>query len=608
MTTWSPGSGFAGVLAHAPLAQVDLNRWMPLGFVLLAIVILIALLIARRREARRIETTLAEIQASERRKLEALQATERLAQETEQQYRALFDDAIVGMARSTKSGPFITVNRAFANMLGYDTPEEMMAKIRDISRDLYVRPHERVEAVRRMTEIGTIETREIEVYRRDGSTTWILAHTHEVRDADGNHLYFIGTIQDVSMRRLLEDKVRQSQKMEAIGRLTGGVAHDFNNLLTAMLGYAHFAAHKLGPGHPMHSYIEQIQRAGERAETLTRQLLNFCRQAPLERQTFDLNLVVKETGYLLRRLIGEDIQLRMQLHPDGTFVSMDSGEASQVVMNLALNARDAMPGGGELIIETICVFFREEDEQLPDELVPGSYAQLTVSDTGCGIDTATLERIFEPFFTTKQRGSGTGLGLSTCWSIVRQAGGTITVESAVGKGTQFRVYLPLADAEHATVTERAPVLPTPEAEVSSGRGTVLVVEDEDVLRRLLTEILEVNGYQVLTATDGEDALRLSNEHPGHIELVVTDLVMPRMNGCVLVGLLLQQRPDLQVLYISGHADHALLDQAVESGDGFAILHKPFRADELARAVKEAIERAEVAARPKTAAVAAAEPT
>lgn len=570
---------------------------MPLGLVVLAIGILVALLVARRREARRIEKTLEEIQASERRKVEALQAAEHLARETEQEYRALFDDAIVGMARSTKSGPFISVNRAFANMLGYETPEEMMAKVRDISKDLYVRPQERLEAVRRMTEIGSTETREIEVFRRDGTTTWILAHTHEVKDAAGNHLYFIGTIQDVSMRRLLEDKVRQAQKMEAIGRLTGGVAHDFNNLLTAMLGYAHFAAHKLGPGHPMHAYIEQIQRAGERAETLTRQLLNFCRQAPLEKQTFDLNLVVKETGYLLRRLIGEDIQLRMLMHPDGCFVSMDSGEASQVVMNLALNARDAMPGGGELAIETICVFFREEDEQLPDELVPGGYVQLTVQDTGCGIDAATLERIFEPFFTTKQRGSGTGLGLSTCWSIVRQAGGTIAVQSQVGRGTTFRVYLPLSDAENATVTERAASAPAPAPlpENTTGRGTILVVEDEDVLRRLLTEILEVHGYTVLTATDGEDALRICNEHPIHIELVVTDLVMPRMNGCALVSQLLLQRPDLQVLYISGHADHALLDQAVESGDGFAILHKPFRADELARAVNEAIQRAAVAA-------------
>ncbi len=573
----------------ASVAEEGFPLWSLPGFLLLAALVgFVSMWILYRRARERAAFALAQMSASEKRQVDALHAAQRLARETEQSFRALFDDAVVGMCRTHRDGHILSANDALSQMLGYTSPEDLLHSVKNVGSQLYVHPEQRDAVVRRLTSEGGAATRELEFYRKDGSTMWILAHTREVRDAHGDHLYFIGTVQDVNVRHLLEQKVRQAQKMEAIGRLTGGVAHDFNNLLTAILGYAHFAAHKLGPAHPQHTYIDQIRKAAERAEKLTRQLLNFCRQEPLDRQTFDLNLVVKETGYLLRRLIGEDINLHMVLNPEGVVITADTGEVGQVLMNLALNARDAMPRGGDIAIETTFAFYHSEEE-CPAELIPGRYARLTVRDTGSGIDPSVLPHIFEPFYTTKPRGSGTGLGLSTSRDIVRQTGGTIIVESIPGKGTAFIVYLPLSEVAETSLELETPAAVPP----VSGAGaaeTVLIVEDEEILRRLITDILEAYGYRLLSAANGEDALRICDGFAGPIGLVVTDVVMPRMNGCELVGRLLERHPEMQVLYISGHGEHAVLEQAANASDGFALLSKPFRADELARAVREALDR------------------
>ncbi len=584
------GAFIASWQGWRPVAVLGIDLPMSaLSVVLIALatIILCGMLIAVRRSRGDVERALGEMQESQRRQEAALEASQRLAEETDQLFRALFDDAIVGMCRSTREGRFLSANHALARMFGYDSPEEMLARVTNIAEQLYVRPQQRGEAIDIIRERGGIERYEVEVRRKDGSHIWILEHIREVRDAAGNPMYLIGTIQDVSLRRLLEDKVRQAQKMESIGRLTGGVAHDFNNLLTAILGYAQFAEHKLDAGHPVHTYLEQISKAGERAEKLTRQLLNFCRQEPMERQTFDLNLVVKETGFMLRRLIGEDIDLHMHLATDGALITADSGEIGQVVMNLALNARDAMPHGGTLTIVTSVRESGEADPARPAVLQPGRNVVLTVRDEGSGMDSWTLAKIFEPFFTTKDRGHGTGLGLSTAHDIVCKCGGEITVESTPGKGTCFDVWLPLA-VDKVTSEPARPGSRAPATVSGEGPRTVLVVEDEEILRTLMVDILEGRGYHALSSADGDGALKIMEAQDGAVNLVVTDVVMPRMSGFQLVSRIVHRWPEVQVLYISGHGEHTAFADATDSAAGFSLLEKPFGADEFARAVRKAL--------------------
>lgn len=350
-----------------------------------------------------------------------------------------------------------------------------------------------------------------------------------------------------------ERAARDAQKLEAVGRLTSGVAHDFNNLLTAILGYAQFAQMKLGEGHPQSGYLQQIVTAAERAEKLTRQLLNFSRQESVGPQVFDLNLVVKETGYLLRRLIGEDVALRMRLASSGGLVRADSGEVAQLLVHLAMNARDAMPNGGELWITT--------------ELV-GEHVTLTI------------------------RGSG-GVGESAAareWSV--PAGALLEVERDADGGAAFRVAWPLVADEEASHLSAPFPEPLP---ADAPRQTILVVEDEDFLRRLMADILENQGYEVLTASDGENALTREETFAGKIDLVVTDLVMPRLGGSELVVKLLERRPDIHVLYVSAHADEVVFRRAGETGGEFSLLRKPFDAGTFVQAVRAALESVATAA-------------
>jgi two-component system, cell cycle sensor histidine kinase and response regulator CckA len=411
---------------------------------------------------------------------------------------------------------------------------------------------------------------------RDGRERPVEGSDAPIRDEEGQLAGSVLVFRDTTERRRLEEQFRQAQKMEAVGRLAGGIAHDFNNLLTAILGYSDMLATDLRPGDPLHDGLLEIKNAGERAAALTRQLLSFSRRQVLQPRVVDLNALVADMDKMLCRVIGEDIDLVSVLDPAVGRVRADPGQLEQVIMNLAVNARDAMPGGGKLTLATATVF-------LDAEVRPGRYVLLDVSDTGCGMDAGTQARIFEPFFTTKDVGKGTGLGLATVYGIVKQSEGHIAVSSKPGRGTTIKVYLP----EVSDLAVPAPV-PGAAAPFLRGQETVLLVEDEAALRLLMLSMLRQSGYMVLQARDGTEALRLSDHHHEPIHLLVSDVLMPRMTGPALAEALAERRPALKVLYVSGYTDHAILPHDLLR-PGVAFLQKPFTLDALARKMREVLE-------------------
>jgi two-component system cell cycle sensor histidine kinase/response regulator CckA len=380
-----------------------------------------------------------------------------------------------------------------------------------------------------------------------------------------------------------EEQLRQSQKMEAIGSLAGGVAHDFNNLLSVILSHSRLLADGLNPGDPTLEGLQAIREAGLRAAALTRQLLAFSRQQVLKPRVVDLNGICAGIEAMLRRVIGEDVEFTSVAGPKLLKIMVDPGQMEQVIMNLAVNARDAMPEGGTLTIETANVTLDARDEALSGTK-PGPHVMLTVTDTGVGMDTTTQARMFEPFFTTKEVGKGTGLGLSTVFGIVKQSGGTISASSVVGRGTVFRIYFPVTDASDSSVSR--PVAVVPDGPLR-GTGTILVVEDEERVRNLACIILRKYGYQVLEAPNGADALALSEQHPEPIDLLLTDVVMPRMSGPQLAERLVAARPTIKVLYMSGYIG-GLTDQQASLVSGAEFLQKPITPETLAQRVQEVL--------------------
>jgi PAS domain S-box-containing protein len=400
----------------------------------------------------------------------------------------------------------------------------------------------------------------------------------------------IGVVLDVTDRKeakatqdRLEEQLRQAQKMEAVGRLAGGIAHDFNNLLCIITGYAELALTQVPGQAPLHAFLSEINKAGNRAATLTRQLLAFSRKSLLAPKVLDLNALIRDAGTMLRRVIGEDIELTTALEAHLPTVKADPNQIEQVLMNLVVNARDAMAEGGRLEIRTARTTVTETDVRDQPEIRPGVYVTFAVSDTGCGMDEATRARIFEPFFTTKEVGKGTGLGLAMAYGIVKQSGGHITVKTAPGQGAVFRIYLPCADSLRA---ELAPVGPS--AEIPPGNETVLLAEDEAGVRALVLEVLQRSGYTVLEARDGEEALALSAQHDGPIHLLLTDVVMPRLSGGRLARCLGRERPETRVLFMSGFADSTLLRHGAVAGDVDCLV-KPFTPEDLTRKVRETLD-------------------
>jgi PAS domain S-box-containing protein len=386
-------------------------------------------------------------------------------------------------------------------------------------------------------------------------------------------------------REELEAQLRMSQKMEAIGSLAGGVAHDFNNLVSVILSYTGFAMNAVPEGDPIQEDLAEVRKAGERAAALTRQLLAFGRKQVLQPVPLDINQTAMGVEKMLQRILGEDIDLVQKLAPDLGVTLADQGQIEQLIMNLVVNARDAMPDGGKLTIETSNVEVDEEYAARHLAVKPGSYVQLAVTDTGCGMDEQTRARIFDPFFTTKEKGKGTGLGLSTVYGIVKQSGGDIWVYSELGQGTTFKIYLP----RELSVAKATVVTPPAVPMLSKGTETILVVEDEEALRKIAQRILGLAGYKVLTAANGHDALLVSAEHAGEVQLLLTDVVMPRMSGRVLAEELVKTQPNLKVLYMSGYTDDAIVHHGVLEA-GIHFLPKPFTSADLMRKVREVLDK------------------
>ena len=427
---------------------------------------------------------------------------------------------------------------------------------------------------------------------RDGAAIPIDDSASPIVDDRGEMSGAVVAFRDIRQRRLAEDalrkaedELRQAQKMEAIGRLAGGVAHDFNNLLTVIMGSSEMLLALPTLDATAIELAQEIHAAGRRSTALTRQLLTFSRRQILQPRVFDLSHLVREMVPILSRILGEDVRIASHLAA-GARVEADPGQLEQVLMNLVVNARDAMPGGGDLAIETQALHVESVIVHTRPEMPRGQYVCLTVRDTGTGMDADTKARLFEPFFTTKEQGKGTGLGLATVYGIVRQSGGYVYVYSELGEGTAFRIYLPQASAGAVEASELRASRP-----VMGGSETVLLVEDEEAVRAVAIAALRQYGYHVLTAANGREAIALSGRHAGPIHLLVTDVVMPGMNGRQLAGVLAGARPGLQVLFVSGYTDDTVLRHGVRDGD-VSFLQKPFSAVELARRVREVIDRAQ----------------
>ncbi len=508
---------------------------------------------------------------------------ESLLKESEEKYQDLYHNAPIGYHEIDRDGRIVEINETEARLLGY-TREEMLGRsifdfVADSDRQTAIQSV--AEKIHRIKPIGEFERFYL---TKEGRPVRVSIRDKLVLDPNGNVTGIRSVVEDITERRLLEEQLRQSQKMEAVGQLAGGIAHDFNNLLMVIGGYGKFVLNSLSPDDPSRQDMEEVQRAGERASTLTRQLLAFSRRQVLEPAVLNLNKVVTEMQKMLQRLIGEDIELVAVPSEDLGSVEVDPSQIEQIIVNLVVNARDAMPGGGKLTIETANVEFKKETECHHAGLKPGKYICLTVSDTGTGMDAQTRERIFEPFFTTKEQGEGTGLGLMSVYGIVKQSDGHICVESEPGQGTTFRIYLPRVEAKPEEVQ------PAKVDKSLRGTETILVVEDDVTVQKIVSRSLERSEYRVLTASSGEEAIELVKNNDGPIHLILTDVVMPGMNGRELVDQLRVSEPGMKVMYMSGYTDKAVFGRGgVAPGTPF--LRKPFHSDVLLEKVREVLDRA-----------------
>jgi two-component system, cell cycle sensor histidine kinase and response regulator CckA len=501
--------------------------------------------------------------------------------ESEERYRTLFEYAPDGILIADSDSNYIDTNASMCRMLDYGRDELVGLNAADI-----VVPDEVSHIGPALDAIkdGASYQREWRFRRKDGSV--FPADVIATMMPDGN---LLGMVRDVSARheavealRVAEQQFQQAQKMEAIGRLAGGVAHDFNNLLTVILGYAELLLAELDPADSRLLEIAEIHKAGARAATLTRQLLAFSHKEIIEPTALDLNLVVTDVQAMLERLIGEDVHVVLRLEPGLGPLTADRGQIEQTVLNLAVNARDAMPRGGTLTIETASIELDDNYAKLHLAVKPGPYVALTISDTGTGMTPDVQARLFEPFFTTKEVGKGTGLGLASVHGIVTRCGGSVNVYSEVGKGTTFTVYFPRRDGPTVVVP------PPPVARARAGAETILVVEDADGLREFARTLLVRQGYTVLIAANATEARQVFEQHPS-IDLMLTDVVMPGASGPELAKQLLAERPALKVIYMSGYTEEAIAQHGVLQ-PGIAFLHKPFTADTLARKVREVCDR------------------
>ncbi|HEV8125057.1 MAG TPA: PAS domain S-box protein [Gemmatimonadales bacterium] len=496
-------------------------------------------------------------------------------EESEARFRTIIDASFDGIAVIT-DGVVREVNSGFLKIFGYDRVEDVIGRgvLEFVAEDSRAKVADRVSAA----IDGTYEA----VGKRNDGSRVLLDVTARIHDINGRPGRLVA-LRDVTEKRSLENQFRQSQKMEAVGRLAGGVAHDFNNLLTIITSYTDLLLSDLGAGDPRREDLDQIRQAAAAAASLTRQLLAFSRQQVIQPRMVNLEDIVSNAFRMLQRLIGEDIDLVTTLRPEPTTVKIDPGQLEQVVMNLAVNSRDAMPTGGKLTIATSVLDLDDSNIRSHWPATRGRYATLVISDTGCGMDEQTRARIFEPFFTTKEVGKGTGLGLATVYGIVKQNDGFIWVSSEPGQGSAFTICLPLVD-EAAGPREPDGVVPN----VPRGSETILLVEDAAAVRGVARHILERYGYTVLEAPSGKPALDLAAKRSGPIDLLLTDVVMPGMSGRVLGEQFAELRPETRILYMSGYTDDAILRHGMLQ-PGIAYLEKPFTPETLARMVRMVLD-------------------
>ena len=501
--------------------------------------------------------------------------SEKALRESRERLRSLVDRAPFGICRSVVYGErFETVNPAFCEMLGY-TEEELLNL--SLSTQLYANPSDRAHFMELLSRSGSLQGHELTLLRKDGSPIRLrmsaILTKHDDAKSDRVETY----IEDLTKQSALEEQVRAVQKLEAVGRLAGGVAHDFNNILVVIKLSTEMMLGQITPDSPLSKPLLQVSNAADRAAALTKQMLAFSRRQMMEARVVNVNAIVNDMSHLLRRIIGEDIRLMTTLADNLTNTKLDPDQLGQVVMNLAVNARDAMPGGGTLHLDTANIDLDKVFAKAHPPVQPGSYVVLTVSDTGTGIAKADLPRVFDPFFTTKEMGKGTGLGLSIVYGIVKQCGGYIWVHSELGDGTTFELYFPATNAPLERSSRQAGI-----AGNATGQ-TILVVEDEPVIRSNVRDCLHQLGYNVLEAGSGEAALELCEQKQGKIDLVMTDLIMPGMGGQQMARALTERFPSIQVLYTSGYTeDNLIRREMMQAGNVF--LEKPFSVSELSHAV------------------------
>jgi len=513
---------------------------------------------------------------------------ESLLQASEEKYRSIYNNIIEGIFQTTPEGVYISANPALLKMFGYSSLEELQSEIKDIRTQLYVNPKDRDDLSSRLEKIGHVEGFETQLKKRDGTIIWVSMNTRAVRDSEGKTLYYEGTMMDITERKQaeierenLQIQLMQSQKMEALGTLTGGIAHDFNNILTALMGYATLMQIRMSNDDPLRVYVDQILASSEKAAQLTKSLLAFSRKQPMSFSPVKLNDIIKGTEKILKRLLTEDINLKVELTSSDNVVMADAIQIDQILFNLASNARDAMPRGGILTIET-------KNVELPEKMAKayglergGLYALLIVSDTGIGMDETTRKKAFEPFFTTKGPGKGTGLGLSTVYGIVKQHNGHINVYSEPGRGTTFHIYLPI-EINFSDKEEKAPI-------IIKGRGeTILIAEDNEEARNLLKSILLQYDYKVLETKDGEEAVKTFMEKKD-IDLLILDSVMPVKNGREAYEEIKKTDPNIKVLFTSGYTEDIILSKGIQEGE-FDFIQKPFSPQEILMKVRNILDR------------------
>jgi len=499
--------------------------------------------------------------------------------ESETRYRRFFEEDLSGDMITTTDGTILACNPAFVRIFGFSSIEEALAC--NVA-SLYMNPKDRETFLARLREKGRIEGYEQVFRRRDGKPVYALENAVGKFDTSGTLEQVDLYIFDITKLKLMEEKLVQAQKMEAIGRLAGGIAHDFNNMLMVIQGFTDFVVKNTPQESPNQRYLAEVRKATDRAASLTKQLLAFSRKQMLQVEVFNLNQLIEDTAKMLRRLIGEDVRLEISLAADLPNVRADRSQIVQILMNLAINARDAMPTGGALVIETALGELTEAQQKEMPYVKPGRYALMKVRDTGCGMDAETLDHLFEPFFTTKANGKGTGLGLATVYGIVKQTGGYIWCVSEPGKGTEFSIYLPVsseAPQQAAPIAQEIPL---------EGHETILLVEDEEMVRGITTQILRESGYTVLEAPNGREAVELFGRLERKPELIISDIVMPKMYGTEMAERVRAQQPKIKVIFMSGYADQRA-KELIRFATHSAYLQKPVQPTALLTAVRRVLD-------------------